>query len=134
VLTNLRPMVQRAIDVLQITESSSSKRRPDHDFRAAAFPPLRPADFFCCVVPPCDAVLLERQPDPDFFPPRLEAPGEFAMRAARLLDMPFFFNPSYCFSFFTLGLFFGISGPPVVPVVSSVPTRTVGHARDTPGG
>jgi hypothetical protein len=69
---------------------------------------LRPADFFCCVVPPCDAVLFEREPDPDFFPPRLEAPGEFEMRAARLLDMPFFFNPSYCFSFFTLGLLFGI--------------------------
>ena len=49
-------------------------------------PPLRPADFFCCVVPPCDAVLLEREPDPDFFPPRLDAPGEFAMRAALLVD------------------------------------------------
>jgi hypothetical protein len=68
-------------------------------------------------------VLLEREPDPDFFPPRLEAPGEFAMRAARLLDMPFFFNLSYCFSFFTLGLLFGISDPPLVPVASSVYPR-----------
>jgi hypothetical protein len=70
---------------------------------------LRPADFFCCVVPPWDAVLFERDPDPDFFPPRLDEPGEFAMRAARCLDMPFFFRPSYCFSFLTLGLLFGTS-------------------------
>jgi hypothetical protein len=76
--------------------------------RAAAFPPFRPADFFCCVVPPWDAVLLDREPEPDFLPPRLDAPGEFAMRAALLLDMPFFFSPSYCFSFFTLGRLFGI--------------------------
>jgi hypothetical protein len=82
-------------------------RRPDHDLRAVALPPLRPADFFCCVVPPWEAVLLEREPEPDFFPPRLDAPGEFEMRAARLLDMPFFFSRSYCFSFFTLGLLFG---------------------------
>jgi hypothetical protein len=72
---------------------------------------LRPADFFCCVVPPCEAVLLEREPEPDFFPPRLDAPGEFAMRAALLFDMPFFFSRSYCFSFLTLGLLFGISAP-----------------------
>jgi hypothetical protein len=76
--------------------------------RAAALPPLRPADFFCCVVPPWDAVLLPREPEPDLFPPRLDAPGELAMRAALLLDMPFFFSPSYCFSFFTLGRLFGM--------------------------
>jgi hypothetical protein len=76
--------------------------------RAAAFPPLRPADFFCCVAPPWDAVLLARKPEPDRFPPRLDAPGELAMRAALLLDMPFFFSPSYCFSFFTLGRLFGM--------------------------
>jgi len=69
---------------------------------------LRPADFFCCVVPPWDAVLFEREPEPDVFPPRLDAPREFAMRAALLLDMPFFLSPSYCFSFFTLGRLFGI--------------------------
>lgn len=53
-------------------------------------------------------MLLDREPEPDFLPPRLDAPGEFAMRAALLLDMPFFFSPSYCFSFFTLGRLFGI--------------------------
>jgi hypothetical protein len=78
-------------------------------------------------------VLLEREPDPDFFPPRLEAPGEFAMRAARLLDMPFFFSPSYCFSFFTLGLLFGISGPPVVRVCRVYPRVRVGILGDTHG-
>jgi hypothetical protein len=72
--------------------------------RAVAFPPFRPAAFFCAVVPPC----LELPPDPDFFPPRLEAPGELAMRAARCLDMPFSLRASYCFSFFTLGRLSGI--------------------------
>jgi hypothetical protein len=78
-------------------------------------------------------LLLEREPDPDFFPPRLDAPGEFAMRAARLLDMPFFFSPSYCFSFFTLGLLFGISGPPVVRVCRVYPRVRVGILGDTHG-
>jgi hypothetical protein len=36
-------------------------------------------------------------------PPRFEAPGEFAIRAARDFDIPFSFRASYCFSFFTLG-------------------------------
>src|SRR6266567_1332195 len=66
--------------------------------RAAALPPLAPAAFFCAVVPPC----LELEPDPDFFRPRLEAPGLLAMRAARDFDMPFSFSFSYCFSFLTL--------------------------------
>jgi hypothetical protein len=60
-------------------------------FRAAARPPLRPAAFFCAVVPPCDE-LLRRVPEPDCFPPRLEAPGELAIRAARSFDIPFFFS------------------------------------------
>jgi hypothetical protein len=60
--------------------------------------PLAPAAFFCEVAPPC----LELEPDPDFFPPRLEAPGLLAMRAARDFDMPFSFSFSYCFSFLTL--------------------------------
>src|SRR5215218_3828445 len=70
--------------------------------RELALPPLRPAAFFCAVVPPCRAVDRLREPEPDFLPPRLEAPGELAIFAARSLDMPFSFNFSYCFSFFTL--------------------------------
>jgi hypothetical protein len=64
---------------------------------AAALPPLRPAAFFCAVVPPC----LEFPPDPELLPPRLDAPGEFAIRAARSFDMPLSFRASYCFSFLT---------------------------------
>jgi histidinol phosphatase-like PHP family hydrolase len=45
---------------------------------------------------------------PERLPPLLEAPGELAIRAARCFDMPRFFSPSYCFSFFTLGRLFGI--------------------------
>src|SRR6185437_12292999 len=37
---------------------------------AVALPPLRPAAFFWAVVPPCD----ELPPEPDFLPPRLNAP------------------------------------------------------------
>jgi hypothetical protein len=51
------------------------------------------------------------EPECDFFPPRLDAPGEFAIRAARSFDIPFSFNFSYCFSFFTLGLLFGMNPP-----------------------
>jgi hypothetical protein len=68
---------------------------------------LRPAAFFCAVVPPCDD-LDELEDEPDFLPPRLDAPGEFAIFAARSFDMPFFLSPSYCFSFFTLARFVGI--------------------------
>jgi hypothetical protein len=42
-------------------------------------------------------------------PPRLDAPGEFEIFAARSFDMPFFLNPSYCFSFFTLARLPGTS-------------------------
>src|SRR5207302_3611420 len=76
-------------------------------FLAAAFPPLRPAAFFCAVVPPC----LELLPLPDDFPPRLEEPGELAILAARCLDIPLSFSASYCFSFFTLGRLFGMASP-----------------------
>jgi hypothetical protein len=69
---------------------------------------LRPAAFFWAVVPPCDELLLERELEPDFFPPRLEAPGEFAIRAARCFDIPFFLSFSYCFSFLTLGRLLGM--------------------------
>src|SRR5438270_13668971 len=75
--------------------------------RAVALPPLRPAAFFCAVVPPCDELLLDEL-DPDFLPPRLDAPGEFAIFAARSLDMPLSLSASYCFSFFTLGRLPGI--------------------------
>src|SRR5947207_15344513 len=87
--------------------------RPDtpapeaHFLRAAALPPLAPAFFFCAAVPPC----LGLEPDPDFFPPRPEAPGLLAMRAARDLDIPFSFSFSYCFSFLTLADLDGISAP-----------------------
>src|SRR6478752_2960690 len=66
-------------------------------FLAVAFPPLRPAAFFCVVVPPCEAL----PPEPERWPPCLEASGEFAIFAARCLDMPLSFSASYCFSFLT---------------------------------
>src|SRR5919109_2804324 len=86
--------------------------------RAVARPPLRPAAFFCAVVPPCD----ELPPEPDFLPPRLDAPGEFAIRAARSFDIPLSFRASYCFSFLTLGLLSGIrpSFPPRLAAGSHV--------------
>jgi hypothetical protein len=77
--------------------------------RADALPPLRPAAFFWAVVPPWRELLLELEPEPDFLPPRLEAPGEFAIRAARSFDSPFSLSFSYCFSFLTLGRLLGIS-------------------------
>jgi hypothetical protein len=70
---------------------------------------LRPAAFFWAVVPPW----LEEERDElewDFFPPRLDAPGEFAIRAARSFDMPFSLSFSYCFSFLTLARLPGIAG------------------------
>src|SRR5436190_1156051 len=50
--------------------------------RADALPPLRPAAFFCAVVPPWELELRDL-PEPELLPPRLEAPGEFAILAAR---------------------------------------------------
>jgi hypothetical protein len=67
---------------------------------------LRPAAFFCAVVPPCEDDEREDD-DPDFFPPRLEAPGEFAIFAARSFDIPLSFSASYCFSFLTFARFPG---------------------------
>jgi hypothetical protein len=77
------------------------------DLRAAALPPLRPAAFFCAVVPPCFELERELE-DPDFLPPRLDEPGEFEILAARSFDMPFLRSPSYCFSFLTPGRLFGM--------------------------
>ena len=74
-----------------------------------ALPPLRPAAFFCAVVPPCFEEERD-EPECDFLPPRLEAPGEFAIFAARSFDIPFSFSASYCFSFLTDALLPGISG------------------------
>jgi hypothetical protein len=62
---------------------------------------LAPGGLLLRVVPPCD----ELPPDPDFLPPRLDAPGELAIRAARSFDIPSSFNASYCFSFLTFARF-----------------------------
>jgi len=67
---------------------------------AVARPPLRPAAFFWAVVPPCRELLLD-EPEPELLPPRLEAPDEFEILAARSFDMPLSFRASYCFSFLT---------------------------------
>src|SRR3954468_22986046 len=78
-----------------------------YDLFAVALPPLRPAAFFCAVVPPCDELLRE-EPEPEDLPPRLEDPGELAIFAARSFDMPLSFSASYCFSFLTLLLLLGM--------------------------
>jgi hypothetical protein len=75
--------------------------------RAVALPPLRPAAFFWAVVPPCDELLRELD-ECDFFPPRLDAPCELAIFAARSFYIPLSFSASYCFSFLTLARLFGI--------------------------
>ena len=72
-------------------------------------PPLRPAAFFCAVVPPCELELRD-EPDPELLPPRLDAPDEFEILAARSFDMPLSLRASYCFSFLTFAFFPGI-GP-----------------------
>jgi hypothetical protein len=75
---------------------------------------------------------LELEPEPDFFPPRLDEPGELAIRAARDLDIPFFFRPSYCFSFFTFALLLGMLITPLrtINIVLSVPPQ---RAKKTKG-
>ena len=50
--------------------------------------------------------------EPDLSPPCFDASGEFAIRAARSLDMPLSLSASYCFSFFTLGRLSGIVTSP----------------------
>src|SRR3954454_23636807 len=79
-----------------------------YDLFAVALPPLRPAAFFCAVVPPCDELLREELEEPDFLPPRLDEPEEFAIFAARSFDMPLSLSASYCFSFLTLELLLGM--------------------------
>ena len=70
-----------------------------------ALPPLRPAFFFCAVVPPCELF----PPDPLDFPPCLDASGAFAILAARCFDMPLSLSASYCFSFFTFDDLLGMT-------------------------
>jgi hypothetical protein len=78
-----------------------------YDLRAVALPPLRPAAFFCAVVPPCDELLRELE-EREAFPPRLDEADAFEIRAARSFDIPLSFRASYCFSFLTLGRLPGI--------------------------
>ena len=40
-------------------------------------------------MPPCEELLFEEPEDPDFLPPRLDAPDEFEIFAARSFDIPF---------------------------------------------
>jgi hypothetical protein len=93
--TNARA-IARALSVVAASDGATCS----YDLRAVARPPLRPAAFFCAVVPPCDELLRELD-ECDFFPPRDDDPGEFAIFAARSFDIPFSFNFSYCFSFLT---------------------------------
>jgi len=52
---------------------------------------------------------VEREePEWERFPPRLDAPGEFAILAARSFAIPFSFSFSYCFSFLTLARLLGM--------------------------
>jgi hypothetical protein len=72
-------------------------------FRALDRAPFRPAAFFWALVPPCrerDDLLLDFSV-PELLPPRLDAPGELAIFAARDFDMPFFLSASYCLRFST---------------------------------
>jgi hypothetical protein len=99
--------IPKVIVPFQIERGAIADRRRVY-FLAEALPPLRPAAFFWALVPPCfEELELELELEPDCLPPRLEAPGELAIFAARSLDIPFFFKPSYCFSFFTFALLLG---------------------------
>jgi hypothetical protein len=105
---HLEPKILRKLEMFSSVRSvCATVYDAFYDLRADARPPFRPAAFFCALLPPCDDV-LRRVPEPDDFPPRLEAPGEFAIRAARCFDIPFSFSFSYCFSFLTLGLLLGM--------------------------
>src|SRR5581483_2681351 len=101
----------RALSGLRL--SPAARRRSLRPFapqllRAVALPPFLPAAFFCAVVPPWRELLREEDDEPDFLPPRLDAPGEFAIFAARSFDIPFSFSFSYCFSFLTFALLPGM--------------------------
>src|SRR4051794_30050731 len=85
-----------------------NSRRGKFFFFAVALPPLLPAFFFWAVVPPCDPCDV---PEPEWLcsPPFFEAPGEFAILAARSLDMPLSLRASYCFSFLTFAFLLGMA-------------------------
>src|ERR1043165_9377228 len=87
--------------------------QPSQLFFADAWPPLRPAATFCACVPPCEELLCDED-ECELLPPRLEAPGELAIFAARSFDIPLSFSASYCFSFLTLARFPGMRPPPIV--------------------
>jgi hypothetical protein len=85
---------------------------------------LRPATFFWAVVPPWLEIERLVDDEPDFLPPRLEAPGELAIRAARSFDMPFSFRFSYCA---WLGSGSAMrSSPPSFPVATSPRRSSLG--------
>ena len=58
---------------------------------------LAAGGLLLAVVPPWEG----SPPDPDFCPPCDDASGEFAILAARSLDMPLSLSTSYCFWFLT---------------------------------
>jgi hypothetical protein len=68
-------------------------------------------------------LLFDELDEPDFFPPRLDAPDELAIFAARSFDMPLSFNASYCFSFLTFEL---------LPGKDPSFSRVAGHVPPTP--
>src|SRR3954471_6760216 len=99
-------------------------------FFAAVFPPLRPAFFFCAVVPPWELLPL---PEWLFSPPCLDAFGEFAIFAARSFDIPLSLRASYCFSFFTFAGIVGLLSPGVGrPVGTRISRRHSGSRRRCP--
>jgi ribosomal protein S18 acetylase RimI-like enzyme len=75
------------------------------------------------VVPPWLELLLEDEDEPDFLPPRLEAPGEFAIFAARSFDIPLSLSFSYCFSFLTFALLLGMRSSFAVDDGPAYPTN-----------
>jgi hypothetical protein len=84
-----------AVDFFELPERFEVEERFAVDFFAVDFfeeePPLEErfdVDFL--------------RPPLEFLPPRLEAPGEFAIFAARSFDMPSSRNPSYCLRFLML--------------------------------
>ena len=70
--------------------------------------------------------LLRVEPEWECSPPRLEAPGELAILAARSFDIPLSLSASYCFSFLTWAFLSGIRPTPLRIVVPlAIPAGTV---------
>src|SRR5262245_20691876 len=116
--------------LLDLTRRGAQQAAPGGQlFLAAALPPLRPAFFFCALVPPWEL----SPPEPLFLPPRCDAPSLLAIRAARCFDIPLSLSASYCFSFFTFADLLGIVPPFVyssVPGCSRVMSDSPAHAPD----